>query len=344
MKIKGLGLAFCGLAMSLQVQALSPIGEQQGWGGFVMGGGGYTRVKSNTVAGNDLIDGGKQSISSIYQSPRESSASHGIVSGELRYTLADRNEIFLGTALEDFLTLDFGSQLGWRKQTQDAGIFQLGYLFTGLPPEVWEDPYLVGEQRKSVDRESSGARFVWDRIFGSQFELTAQYRDIDIGTDRSGSDPSLGCDARCQSSLDRNGEQFQLWLSYTHMIGKQHIFRPQLRYRREDRDGSAVSRDSYGLQISYSYLSPPWIWVANAIYGKSDFDEANPLYGIRQDADSLAFDATVLYRLPIEGGRWQAMGTIFWGETDSDINFHDDEIRSLMFGVMYHFGNQSGAR
>jgi hypothetical protein len=328
--------------LSSNAHALAPIGEQQGWSGYVMAGAGITDVKSNTVAGNDVIDGGKDVIGSIDDSPRSTDSGHGIAGFEVKYTLDNFNQVFLGSSLQDQLTMDFGSQLGWRKQTEKAGIFQLGYLFTGVPAEVWEDPYLAGTKRKATERESTGARFVWDRIMGSAFELTAQVREIDVHRERSGSDPSLGCDAGCQSSLERSGDQYQLWLSYMIVKNGRHIFRPQIRYRQNDSDGDATSRDAYTLQLSYSYMLPRWTFVTNVVYGKSNYDRANPLYGDRQDTDTIALDATVLYRLPIEGGRWQALGSVFWGDADSDINFHDTELNQLMFGVIYNFGNQPG--
>lgn len=328
------------VALSANVHALTPIGEQQGWSGYVMAGVGNTDVKSNTVAGNEVIDGGKNIIGSINDNPRSTDTGHWIAGFEVNYTLENRNQVFLGSSLQDQLTMDFGSQLGWRWQTESAGIFQLGYLFTGVPAEVWEDPYEVGVKRKATERDSEGVRFVWDKIMGSAFEFTAQVRQIDVHRERSGSDSSLGCDPGCQSMLERSGDQYQLWLSYTFIQNGRHIFRPQLRYRQNDSDGNAMSRDAYALQLSYSYMLPRWIFVANAVYGESTYDRSNPLYGIKQDTETTAIDATVLYRLPIEGGRWQLLGSVFWGEADSDINFHDSELNQVLLGVIYNFGMQ----
>jgi hypothetical protein len=46
----------------------------------------------------------------------------------------------------------------------------------------------------------------------------------------------------------------------------------------------------------------------------------------------------LFYRLPIESGRWQAVGSVLWGEGDSDVDFHDSEIFMISAGVMYRFG------
>jgi hypothetical protein len=332
------------IGLSPGAVALTPISEQQGFSGYLLLGGGYSEVSSNTVAGNEMIDGGQDTIQSIYESPRSNYVIHGIAGMELRYTLDGKNELFLGGALEDQLTMDFGTQLGWRKQVDGTGIFQLGYLFTGMPNEVWEDPYLVNARRKSTDRDSNGARFVWDKIMGSTFEFTAQYRNLTLDEERSGSDPALDCDLQCRDSLERDGKQYQLWLSMLLPLGGGHFIKPQVRYRHEDRNGRALMNESYGLQLSYSFMRPDWVFVANALYGQRDFDRVNPLYGIRQEANITALDATLLYRLPIESGRWQATASVFWADEDSDIDFHDNKLSQILLGVIYNFGNLPGAQ
>ncbi len=54
-----------------------------------------------------------------------------------------------------------------------------------------------------------------------------------------------------------------------------------------------------------------------------------------REGDAISSDA---YRLPAESGRWQAVGSVFWGEDDSDVDFHDAEITSVSLGLLYCFG------
>ncbi|MEP4148171.1 MAG: DUF2860 family protein [Halioglobus sp.] len=324
--------------MSAQAQAQAQISDVEGWSGYLMLGAAYTDVKSNTVVGNDLIDGGSQTITSIYSSPQSNSDSHLLAGGELKYTLPNKNQVFLGGSLEDRLTLDFATQLGWRKQT-DNGTFQLGYLFSGIPVELWEDPYLAGEPRKETDRDSNGVRVEWNKVAGSQFDLQLQARRSDIDDESSGSDPALGCDQMCRKLLDRNGDQYMAKMSYTFSYAGGHYFRPELALRREDRDGDALSRDAWSLQLTYSYIMPRLLLVTNAIYGQSSYDKRNPLYDTHQDADTFGVDIAALYTLPIESKRWQLTGGAFWAESDSDITFHDNELSQVFVGMIYNFGH-----
>jgi hypothetical protein len=321
--------------------ALPDVPEKPGWSGFVALGAGYTEIKSNTAAGNRLVDGGKDTISDINQPPESSDDFHPVPTGEVNWTLGRRNELFLGTSLEDAVAFDGAFQFGWRKQANLAGIFQLGILFSQLiPAEVWADPYLAGTPRNKIDRDSTGLRFQWDKIFGTRLEWTLSYRDIDIESEASGQNVA-GCDAACQSLLVRDGNFYETRLSWVFNLGNGHILRPLVGYRRMDTKGDAVSYDAPMIQLTYSYLGgEKFSVVTNAVVGAKNFDKANPLYGVKQDSKNLKFDATLFYKLPTASRRWALFGAASWADLDSDINFHDNEFFNVSLGALYRFGDQ----
>jgi hypothetical protein len=321
--------------------AIEPIPSTPGWRGFVVVGGGYADLKSNTVAGNNLLDIGQPTISSVSQRPSSDDAFLPVVTGEINYTFNGGWQAFFGTSLEDAVTLDGVTQLGVRKDLGSAGILQGGLLFSGIPTQVWEDPYAEGVRREETDRDSTGLRLQWDRVLGSAFELTFSYRDISIDTERSGEGvTSVACDASCQELLRRDGDQYSFDVSYLYRLGEgqRHLVRPMVRYTIDDREGDAISSDGYRLQLSYIFLGQGYTVASNLAYGGSSFDARNPIFGARTDADGIAVDTTLFYRLPIESGRWQAVGSVLWGESDSDVEFHDNEIFMVSLGVMYRFG------
>jgi len=326
-------------------QAIEPIPETAGWRGFVLGGAGYLEFETNLVAGNTIVDIGNTTINSVNDAPERDSASLPVFTGEVNYTFGNRSQVFFGTALEDAVTLDAVTQLGLRRDLGGAGVVQAGFLFSGVPGEVWEDPYAEGVERDATDRDSQGLRLQWDRILGSAFEVTASYRDISIDTERSGEGVlSVVCDAACQALLVRDGDQYTVDVSYLFRLGQgqrpRHLLRPMARYRIDDRDGDAIAGDSYRLQLSYIYLGDGFTLASNVAFGAQSYDEANPIYGVKTDSDLLAVDATLFYRLPAESGRWQLVGHVLWGEDDSDVDFHDNEVSMVSLGVMYRFGSR----
>ena len=339
-------LRLCLLAMltvgtAPAAMAIEPIPSTPGWRGFVVVGAGYIDLESNTVAGNNLIDIGQPTISSVTQRPSSDDTFHPVVTGEINYTFNGGWQAFFGTSLEDAVTLDGVTQLGVRKDLGSAGILQGGFLFSGIPTQVWEDPYAEGVRREETDRDSTGLRLQWDRVLGSAFELTFSYRDISIDTERSGEGvTSVACDASCQELLRRDGDQYSFDVSYLYRLGEgqRHLVRPMVRYTIDDREGEAISSDGYRLQLSYIFLGQGYTVASNLVYGGSSHDARNPIFGARTDADGIAVDTTLFYRLPIESGRWQAVGSVLWGESDSDVAFHDNEIFMVSLGVMYRFG------
>lgn len=329
------------IGVAPKAMAIEPIPSTPGWRGFVVVGGGYADLNSNTVAGTDLIDIGQATISSVTQRPRSDDAFFPFVTGEINYTFGNGWQAFFGTSLEEAITLDGVTQLGARKDLGTVGIVQGGFLFSGIPTQVWEDPYAEGVRRQDTERDSTGLRLQWDRILGTAVELTFSYRDISIDTERSGQGvTSVACDAACRDLLRRDGDQYHFDASYLFRLGQgqRHLVRPMLRYTIDERDGDAIGGDSYRLQLSYVFLGHGYTVASNIAYGSSSMDARNPIFGTRTDTDGVVVDTTLFYRLPFESGRWQAVGSVLWGEADSNVAFHDTELFMISAGLMYRFG------
>jgi hypothetical protein len=339
--VVSLALALGTGAPASAVWAIEAIPETPGWRGFVVGGVGYTDLKSNFVAGNGILDIGQPQIGSVNDAPRSDDAVHAVFTGEVNYTFENRWQAFFGTAIEDAVTLDGVTQLGVRKDMGSPGVLQVGYVFSGIPTQTWEDPYAEGVDREETDRDSNGVRVQWDRILGSGFQSTLTYRDVSIERERSGQGVlSVPCDAACQDQLRRDGDQYSFDVSYLFKLGEgsRHLLRPLVRYTTNDRDGEAMSGDAYRLQLSYVFLGQGYSVASNVAYGSTSQDERNPIFGVKTDADLFAVDTTVFYRLPIASGRWQAVGSVLWGEEDNDVRFHNNEVFSISVGAMYRFG------
>ena len=340
-RIAAILISACAGIATLPAVAIEPIPETPGWRGFVIVGAGYTDLESNLVAGNSLVSIGRDTVTSVNMGPQTDEAWHPVVTGELNYTFGNRSQVFLGTSLEDAVTLDAVVQLGLRRQLEGIGTLQAGFLFSGAPSRVWEDPYAEGVSREETDRGSTGLRLEWERILGTAFEARISWRGIDVDTERSGQGVlSVACDVSCQGLLRRDGDQVLLDVAYLLKpgAGGRHLMRPMFRYTTDDRDGDAIAGDGYRLQLSYAFLGNGYMFTSNVAFGERSYDEPNPIYERKTDADRVAVDAALFYRLPAAGGRWQLVGGVLWAEEDSDVDFHDSEILNLNLGVMYRFG------
>lgn len=320
--------------------AIEPIPDTPGWRGFAVVGAGYADLKSNLLPGNSLVDIGNDLIRSIAAPPERDDTLFPVITGEINYTFANRWQGFFGTSLEDALTLDPVSKLGVRTERAGVGLFQAGVLVSGFT-DAWEDPYAEGVARADTGREATGVRLQWDRVLGSAFELRLSFRDIAFDSERSGEGVvSVPCDAACRDLLRRDGHQTAVDVTYLFRLGARsnHLLRPAVRYVVDDRDGDSISGDAYRLQLTYAYVAPAFVFAGNVAFGEGSQDEPNPLFGVKTDPERFAVDASLLYRLPFGDGEWQAVATVFWGEEDSPVEFHDSELFMGTLGLMYRFG------
>jgi len=328
------------VAMSFAVPGFAAddrIREEPGFHGNVLFGGGYMDIESNLIAGNGLIDANTRTISSIDQSPPSNDTVYPFVSGEVNYTFGDRWEAFFGGSIEDYLTLDLATRLGLRKQVEGVGVAGLSVLFSGLPAEVWEDPYLVGSPRRETDRDSTGFRFDWWRILDSGFFFQYSMREIDVDNELSGTDPALGLTADEIALLRRDGDNSRISLGYRWQSGRS-LWQPELTIGEDDRDGQAVSSDIESAQLTYSYFGDSWTIVGSGAFFRRDYDSANPVYDRKTDDDGYAFSASVFRRLAAGDGNWQAFLSLAYADSDSDVSFHDTTVTAANIGVAYFFG------
>jgi hypothetical protein len=321
------------------------IPTENGWGGWVIFGVGYSDMKSNTVAGNKWIDIGNKNVSSLTASPESDEKVHPAFTGQVKYTFGDQWQAFIGSNLIDRITLDFTQQIGIRKQTDGGQKFGAGLLFSAMPTEVWEDPYQTSDVggRTKTDRDSAGIRLEWDRILDSGANLTLDFRKVEIDKERIGqnvTDPNVNtCDVTCQGLLKRDGDFVQLEAAWAFKLSSRHRLRPAVRWFDADADGNAQDFSGYTALVSWSLLGENFTLAATGAYTDADYDNPNPIYGREQDSDGFTVDVNLFYKLSRDG-RWQAVGGVTYGDSDSDIDFHDNELLGVTLGAYYSFGNQ----
>ena len=329
------------LFMADTVCALDPIPQESGFSGFVRAGAGVLKYKSNMVAGNRLMDVGLDTIYSLTDEPDSETTGMGMVNFELAYTFAStRTQLTLGSQLEDLAQMQLGQQLAVKQELPDKSVIMAGLLFSGIPTEVWKDPYVTHTSRQETDRDSSGGRLVYDRILGSNFEVRYTYRSIEIDDERSGA--ALGLSAAQRNLLKRDGTDHWLDVNYRFTFQKRHVLIPSLTYFSNDRDGDAMTNDGFDVQLTYIFVNDPMTLILNGRIGQAEYDETNPIYGRTQEDDRLGVDIQGYYKNPfgwkpfgLDNFSVFAMGS-YWS-TDANIDFYDTEVFVGLAGAMVRF-------
>lgn len=323
--------------------ALDPVPQDSGFSGFVRAGAGVLKYKSNLVSGNPLMDVGQETIRSLTDSPDSETAGMGLFNFELAYTFdRTRTQLTVGSQLEDIARLNLGQQLAVKQELPDKSILMAGFLFSGFPAEVWKDPYVADIPRQETDRDSTGARLVYDRILGSNFEIRYSYRKIEIKDERSGTSPYLGLSSSQRNLLRRDGEEHYLEVNYGFNFRNRHRLIPSLTLFKEDRDGGAMTKSGLDFQLTYLYFNDPVTLVFNGLIGASENDEANPIYGKTQEDDRYAAGVQVYYKNPFG---WKPFGqenfSVFAAGTylldDANIDFYGTELITATAGVLLRF-------
>lgn len=325
--------------------AIEPIPRESGFSGFVNAGAAVLSVESNMIAGNDFGDVGKETISSIFSSPDSESDVIPVLNAEVAYTFAStRTQVFIGNRLEDFLRFDLATLVGVRQELPDESILGAAFVFSGIPTEVWADPYVQNQPRQKTDRDSRGVRLNYAKILGTGLEFQYTYRKIDLDREISGltqlvpgSVPGVTLTIAQAQQLDRNGNRHDVELLYDYDINDEHKLVPSFIYSRYDLDGDAMSEDRFQIQLTHRYLGERFIFVTNLLYAHSEYDETNPIYLKKQDEDTFGGNFTAFYRRLFGVDGLRLMGMVLGTKGNSNIDFYESSVVGGMLSVFYKF-------
>ena len=319
--------------------AIQPIPKESGFSGFMNIGGVYLDVKSNMIAGNSLGDIGKSVIDSIYDSPDSETDFLPMFNCEFRYTFADtRTQIYAGNALEDFLRFDFTGRAGVRQEMADSSVVGASFVFTAIPAEVWEDPYMENRSRKETDRSSQGLALTWGNILDGNLDLRYTWRKIEIDDERSGTLGGLGLTPAQRALLDREGNHHRVELLYKWDFGDKQYLVPSLEYHKFDLDGDAMANDRYGVQLTYGYNGDQFSLVANGSYLYADYDTTNPIYNKGREDDIYGGSLTGFWHRPFGMPKgWSLVASVLGYKTDANIDFYETDVVGTSLSVFYRF-------
>ncbi len=325
------------LLISAGAHAVSPIPDQDGFGGFLSLGLGAASVESNFLAeaiGQDL---GDKNISSL-GSPDSESIALPLVAFELSYVFDGKTQLFVGNLLEDYLRFDFSTRFGVRQDLGSAGLGSVSLLASPSATKVWENPYATGVDRDSTDRTASGIRLSWDKIMGTGLEIRVSTREIDIDDEDSGTGLIPALSQPDIDSLDRNGDHNTLNVRYLFGYSKTSKFLVGLNSTEVDLDGDAMSYDSTSFELTWLYTPDKDLKVVtNFVLGTRDYDAVHPVFGEKADTDFGMFSVTGFFPGLWGFKDWVPNALLVVGRDDSDISFFDSKVTIVGFGFINRF-------
>jgi hypothetical protein len=316
-------LALVVSALATPALALDALPKQPGFSGVVAVGVSGGKVDSNFLAEVINIDLSDTTIYNL-DSPDDVKIIVPNFNFNAGYTFENRKtRIYAGTSKVDTLDFNTNMMIAVRHDFDSLGNVELAGLIPGFAEvDVWENPYLTNQGRKSTEATTSGGRFSWDKIFQSNFEFIVSARKKDVDKERSGE--GMGLSAPDQKLLDREGDITIVSLGYAFEFGDgKNMLRPNIGYLNYDLDGDAMSQDGYELGLQYTYNAGDFQWLSRGVYQSLDGDKVNPIFHKKNNADVYVLASELRFPNPFGWEKWAVTTGIQWADNDADIEFNE---------------------
>ncbi|WP_299015387.1 DUF2860 domain-containing protein [uncultured Photobacterium sp.] len=318
---------FTGIVSTSVVAASGPKWTP-GFGADISFLGGYTKETSQFNTDNkvtDSLDNNGQSQSEAIFAPL----------GTISYTTVQADkQVYFGTSRSDVALGRFHVELGYRQQLPENGMVSISYVPGIVDTSTWEDPFVTGEPRKKTDSKIKGVRLQYDRVLGSNFSIEVAGGKQEIENEKSGQHSFTSQE---QSLLEREGNILFSQLSYFQSLNQRLLLRGAVSYSRIDTDGNALANDIYGAEIGVIQFLPSSSLALTFSYDYADFDKANPVFDKKQQDDRWGVFLAYEYQEPFGWENWGLVSLAGYNQSNSNINFYDEDSLLISAGINYRF-------
>ncbi|QIZ77423.1 DUF2860 family protein [Ferrimonas lipolytica] len=331
--------AACCLPLTLSANEMSQP-KEPGFSGYVGVGAGYYQLTSNFFAGTRKATLGDERVNSLDGQAHENSHGMSEFTADLRYTFDNQNtQILMGNLIEDRIRLDWTQRLGVAHTFDGVGTMSASVLFSGIPSEVWVDPYQTEGSRDRTEQNSNGFRVSWNQIMGSNIGFNYSHRNINIDDEGAGDDlVAKGMlTPEEQKQLQRSGKNHHFELYGRLMLNERHLLLPSINLVSRERDGQPEQGETYGAQLTYVYFNPSYTLTLSGYMGIRDYDHANPIYDEEADAKDFGFNAMMFIHQPFELDKWDLRLGATYVKSNSDIDFYDNKLTGANIMMIRNF-------
>jgi hypothetical protein len=320
------------------VQAQKPLPKDSGFSGYIELLGAYISSNSqfNTDNKNERTD-------SLEKSGKRVDNVKPLPLGLIAYTFAElRTQLFLGVLPETVVQGQFQVEAGVRHDLLDGTSLRASAIpITPFEKETWEDPFVVGQNRKETDITSYGFKLSAENIRASGIGLEYRWKQQKIDKEKSGtfliSQPASPLTPEDLDDLERDSNSHRFSAEYSFELMPRMSLKPILRYTREDAKGSANSFHAFTTHLSFSYSADKWQAFVNGIVKREWYDDTHPVFNKTRRDFNLGMFAIIAYKDPfgLEGFRIDWLNGIF--RSNSNIDFYESTNYITALGIAYNF-------
>ncbi|WP_020407500.1 DUF2860 family protein [Hahella ganghwensis] len=284
-----------------------------------------------------------KSIDSLSSEHKEESSGIFGLGADVTYTFDNlQTQIFL-TSPE--LPAMFGEsmlELGVSHRLASDTKLSLSFIpfISGAGSEVWEDPFLTGNDRKETDQETNAFRFAAENIL--QLPISFEYivGEIEIENEASGTsllDEPGGITSNEMKLLKRAGDFYQVSLGGSVPLTDSLFLSSQISYTALDAEGEAQSFGGYGAGVKLNYMFGKYVLTGGLNYDSFEFDASHPVFDKVREDDRLSANVSFTIGEPLAFKNTHLTWFASYSEADSNIEFYDSEEAILGAIVGYSF-------
>lgn len=263
--------------------------------------------------------------------------------GLLSYTFADiRTQLYFGILPENIAQGQILFEVGVRHDLTDGTRLRASVIpVSPIGREVWEDPYVVGQDRDRTDTETWGVRLVADNIKGSGFNLRGGMLRQRVKNERSGAflatQPFSFLTLDDLDDLERDSYSYRLTAEYSLRLARRMRLLPILRYTRGDADGDANSFHGLAPQLSLQYFGNQLQAALNVSVNREWYDKTHPVFDKTRKDYNLGLFAIIGYKDPFGWKNFRIDWFTGAFKQNSNIDFFESSSLLSALGLGYSF-------
>jgi hypothetical protein len=279
--------------------AQEPLSKSSGFSGYLEILGAYISTNSQLNTDND-----NRRTDSLDDSGERVNNFRPLPLGLIRYTFAEqRTQLFMGVLPENVAQGQFFVEAGVRHILSNGTGLRASIIpVTPIEQKTWEDPFVIGQNRRRTDIDSYGFKLAAETILGTGLTLRYGWVRQTIDDENSGtfllSQPDTFLRPDDLDDLDRDADFHRLTTQYSIPISLRMRLTPLLRYTRGDAEGDANSFHALTPELSFVYFGNQLQASITVSINAELYDSKHPIFDKKRREFSPRLFAILGHRNP----------------------------------------------
>ncbi|SCX80271.1 Protein of unknown function [Desulfoluna spongiiphila] len=317
-------VVFCCAPLGVWAEGPAPEGDEGGFYGTAMLGGGVSHWQPSLLDAED----GNETITSLEDTADKETSFIPLMTLEGGYYF-DSTGTWVSMDVVDGLEELETSVIGNLTVGQSLGeMGTMALSFSRHRTDVWKDPYLVGSAREMTKSKDRTLGLSWEDVLGLPVSLDVAYTLTRVRDDVSGKN---------NPDLKRDGETGEATVSFPLFFGERSFVLAGLGGVQGDFDGKSNSYDGYRVNLMYILDMDRWS-LSSVVSGEQRrYDAAHPVFGKTREDKGWIFSTEYVYHAPLGYDRYFFQARAAMGETTSNISFFESSTLMVGAGIGYTF-------